>query len=74
MSEWQPIETAPKEDTEILAIDSEGRHFITAYRPDCCAGSGFGVIHSCCGFYQDANPTHWMPLPDAPQTTPSTHD
>lgn len=63
-SEWRPIETAPRDGTEILATDGENR-FITAYLPSQC--SGFGSIHSCCGYYKDLEPTHWMRLPEMPK-------
>ena len=61
MIDWQPIETAPRDGTEFLATNGEYR-FITAWRPADCR-SGFGSIHSCCGYYEDQKPTHWMPLP-----------
>lgn len=69
MSDRQPIDTAPRDGTEFLATDG-ARWFITAYLPAQCSGSGFGVIHSCCGYYEDAKPTYWMPLP----VTPSSDD
>lgn len=83
MSEWQPIETAPKDGTTILiyggtyfhdndgswnADDSQLKHVTTAY---------FRRDGWCMGFgesYNDeiwAKPTHWMPLP-TPPTQPQT--
>lgn len=68
MSEWQPIETAPKDGTPILV-----------YRP---AASGVGYIQKVSGDYamlhksgkwvwacsnDAAQPTHWMPLPELPK-------
>ncbi len=63
MSEWQPISTAPKDGTEVLAFWSnscsmgivlhetrpnrQGRHW--------CDEEGYV-----------SDPTHWMPLPDPP--------
>lgn len=63
MSGWHPIETAPKDGAEFLAYGKAGT-FITAWRPDQC--KGFGVIDSCCGYYEDCEPTHWRPLPPPP--------
>lgn len=60
--EKQPIETAPRDGTPFLALNGEG-WFITSYRPQFVGGSGFGVIHSCCGYYEDMAPSHWVPLP-----------
>lgn len=59
MSEWQPIETAPR----------DGTHFLT-YRPDRIQEAwwksdselgGFGFTYAGYSF-----PTHWMPLPKPP--------
>lgn len=65
MSEWQPIETAPKDGTEFAAYDkATGTKHVTWwdiydwYDPD---------QH----YYSEApafNPTHWMPLPAPPLT------
>lgn len=65
--QWQPIDTAPKDGTEILVIASGGEVVISAYRPLNVEGSGFGSIHSCCGYYEDLEPTHWMPIPKSPK-------
>lgn len=62
MSEWRPIETAPKDGTHILA----------AWQ---CLNKTWDmdvVLHSdgvWCTYYLDAThePSHWMPLPDPPQ-------
>lgn len=75
--DWQPIETAPKkEDVAILLTNGE---FTTigswelqehhkAPRPHFSTERGylFGK-----GFDRTFNPTHWMPLPPAPITTPA---
>lgn len=72
MSEWQPIETAPKDGTRILA-----------FWPDVYGNSSAVQIETWWGAWghgrsketwQNAwewadganNPTHWMPLPTPP--------
>lgn len=64
---WMPIETAPKDGTEIWAYTPErgGIQFKTLWGPDYCK-DGWGPIDSCCGYYEDMKPTHWKPLPDPP--------
>ena len=63
MSEWQPIETAPKDGTEVLGFVSS----------DTGADDFFAVI--C--FWENqwrvssvldaTDVTHWMPLPEPPE-------
>lgn len=64
---WQPIETAPKDGTDILiwveTAHGDGPSFaLAAYWQsgmwECC---GAGFFHPV---------THWMPLPLAPEATP----
>lgn len=66
MSEWQSIETAPKDGTRILAA-SDGHVFgVIAWggkRPPCWKSrAAFG--ESLWG-----SPTHWMPLPEPPHAS-----
>ena len=58
--EWKPIETAPKDGTEILVWDKWDR--TAAY------WSEVDKIWRVAGALEDdlATPTHWMPLPDPP--------
>ena len=91
---WQPIETAPRDATAILVMrdiwpgaksgrakECNGRNtYVAAWWPDERGGQGTWIC------YMDAvldpecpvEPTHWMPLPDAPgaqaQPAPSAPD
>lgn len=75
--EWQPIETAPK-DIELLVVRRDGlMHVAKVSGIDKKYGimsADFGDA-SCMFFFpvggdhnQDDTPTHWMPLPPAPET------
>ena len=82
MSEWQPIETAPRDGTWILATRKGEEFFkcrwMTAYTlAEEYGGSACDYIQACWddGDIQtcwddgdnEATPTHWMPLPDPPE-------
>lgn len=80
MSAWQDIGTAPKDGSEILVADSYGVHKVAwldnASRPS--RGKSRKLDFAWCvpgswqdeqgGFYTIDNPTHWMPLPEPPET------
>jgi hypothetical protein len=65
MDNWQPIATAPKEEMVLLCFyDGEMRVAEQRYEPG-------DWEHGTEGFwfwnlYDDAQPTHWMPLPTPP--------
>lgn len=63
VSDWQPIETAPKDGTRILiatrSIDG-GVQLVAWFGPACAA-----FYDETGDSYIDA--THWMPLPSPPQ-------
>ena len=69
---WQPIETAPKDGTWVLltgGLIDYGWDRDT--QPLVVAGQFVGTVWQfawCDGGYygEYENPTHWMPLPDAP--------
>ena len=71
MTNWQPIETAPKyEDPEtgkdiwiLLTRAHEQSCFLAAfYTPDGYAGGpGWETLDGC---YHPDWPTHWMPIPE----------
>jgi hypothetical protein len=68
---WQPIETAPRDGSEIvvyrpLAHETSDPHITIARTVPYPRTSPQGVEH-----YTDrvCHPTHWMPLPNPPETT-----
>jgi hypothetical protein len=76
MSEWQPIETAPRDGTEVL-VYSAFSNTVQQCSWSCCAGawcpiSGWILTQWVeFGDYPTLMPclvtaTHWMPLPAAP--------
>lgn len=78
---WRPISTAPKDGTWIIVYDpyfvsempvSIGT-YMTADERDTCGRfkKGEWLLFEWDGMPSSANPTHWMPLPDAPSVLPS---
>jgi hypothetical protein len=73
MSEWQPIETAPKDGRHILVYPGtyngvtasparwERDDGVKAPRPYWLRLDAWSVIKSRC-----LTPTHWMPMPEPP--------
>jgi hypothetical protein len=68
---WQPIETAPMDWSHVLVYDCESAQVAEAYYRQC---------EDECGWYLAGGgpsdegskliePTHWMPLPPAPEAT-----
>lgn len=66
--EWQPIETAPKDGTEILGCIAWSKKFKTSvclWRRSRYGGpAGYFARR---GTYEQVNLTHWMPLPEPPK-------
>jgi hypothetical protein len=61
MNEWQPIDTAPRDGTEILL-------FARGHHSDDYRGVGQWSEQSNKWFWSFAiRPTHWMPLPEPPR-------
>lgn len=76
MMTWQPIETAPKDDSAILIFDpkqgiciaTNDGEFMDEWYVD-----GYGLCYEGAGDYAGlrvAYPTHWMPLPTPPESQP----
>jgi hypothetical protein len=58
--EWQPIDTAPKDGTEVLLTD--GKYKRTGYW---ARRVGVWSIDAIVALEP---PTHWMPLPEPPES------
>jgi hypothetical protein len=72
MSEWRPIETAPRDGTQILLVGGDKEVFMGYW-----AWNGVGrftdsvrgwVGHEL-GYVQDHDLIGWMPLPEPPEDT-----
>jgi hypothetical protein len=67
MSEWQPIETAPRDETYILGY-ADGEMTVVHWRDydgEGCWQLAVSGLHADDGEWW---PTHWMPLPKPPKT------
>lgn len=61
MTEWQPIETAPKDGTDIFVAGGKFKPMVAFWFRD-----GWVNVWT----FEDRtapNPTHWMPLPEPPK-------
>ena len=81
MSEWQPIETAPKDGTPVIIWQADGHHFEhrKSWRTTPSAPiKYFDDQRYAIGYWRpwggwgnrnaaDVRPTHWRPLPNPPQ-------
>jgi hypothetical protein len=66
-TEWQPIETAPKTAEQILATNGACETWVVFWYKNqwaahVCADDYYSV------YFDEGDLTHWMPLPDAPNT------
>lgn len=87
MMMWQPIETAPRDATAILVMrdiwpgaksgrakECNGRNtYVAAWWPDERGGQGAWICYMDAALDPECpvEPTHWMPLPDAPSAQPA---
>jgi hypothetical protein len=69
---WQPIETAPKDGTNVLLLLASGRRTVGGWeaqkyylKPVPYWRTEFGYLAGV-KWDRDNQPTHWMPLPDPP--------
>ena len=67
---WQPIETAPRDGTDIFIWSHIINKPISVHWRSDDGGDWF--ISDCLPYCIDPYPTHWMPLPPPPQTDTAT--
>lgn len=63
---WQPIETAPRDGTDIFIWSHIINKPISVHWRSDDGGDWF--ISDCLPYCIDPYPTHWMPIPPPPQT------
>lgn len=61
---WQPIETVPKDGTEVVLLFDDEVALLGKTRPRVRAASW--LVDWTIPYRRDNPPTHWMPLPAAP--------
>ena len=66
--EWQPIETAPKDGSNVLLLTERGNVFAPCVYQEAgvISEDGFWLVWRSHDFDEVANPTHWRPLPAPP--------
>jgi hypothetical protein len=72
---WRPIETAPKDGTRVRLLSPEGEdvgfweenRYCVLGSPQGSFGEGWVDGENRLPIYAEFTPTHWMPLPAAPQ-------
>jgi hypothetical protein len=63
--EWQPIETAPRDYTDILVVNDRGQAVVFWEKVD---EKWIVQDHKHCDRpLRGSEPTHWMPLPEPPK-------
>ena len=67
-TEWRPIESAPRDYTQILVYCSHGQ-YVASWEVDC---DWWGVDENKHGPFplRGEEPSHWLPLPAAPSVSP----
>jgi len=77
---WQPIETAPKDGTEILLYDKYKDINKASWIDNWCGSDARYQMQWCIYGSMDSDdryrtvdcPTHWMPLPEEPDAKKNT--
>ncbi|WP_244254428.1 DUF551 domain-containing protein [Burkholderia vietnamiensis] len=64
VTEWQPIETVPKDGTEVVLLFADEVTLLGKTRPRVRAAAW--LVDWTIPYLRDNPPTHWMPLPAAP--------
>ena len=68
LSEWMPIETAPRDGTDLLVYLPEDYNKINICSYERNGRNGFDWCSArCVDGLEVGCPTHWMPLPDEPK-------
>lgn len=70
MTEWKPIETAPKDGTEILGWLKEGKWAVVSFKVTKSYCHWNREFRDSENWWKDnvtCTPTHWMPLPNPPK-------
>lgn len=68
MSEWQPIETAPRDGQSVLCyVDLDNMYRIITLRWDVPSDGNEAKWRTDVHSFVDFEPTHWMPLPEPPK-------
>ena len=68
MNEWQPIETAPKDGTNVI-VGWPKDHYHAGVEIGSYDSQAKGWISNECSCLFSATPTHWMSVPDLPFET-----
>jgi hypothetical protein len=69
MSDWQPIETAPKDGTRVLIAHTNVWMAVAWFWP-----CNMHWTEDTASGMKLNDPTHWMPLPDPPSSDENTSD
>jgi hypothetical protein len=67
-SEWQPIETAPRDGRRVLLFVPPYGPSTGHYRDDHNWGESASSWFAHSVLNKEAEPTHWQPLPSPPET------
>ena len=59
LPQWQPVETAPRDDTDVLVLCEDGGILI-----GCHCGTKWWIEQT---YFEERKPTHWMPIPEPPK-------